>query len=240
MNKKKSGYASIGSSRRWLNGTSDHHRNGEALKSLRILLLCLLFFLALYLIIVTSMGYKDPPVNENDPQEIKDFSRKSHNYFYAASVVSLIVLVLTVIGVVRESPTISMLCSILMLVAVAQSLSNVLHNLATSFKIMEYFFLSPAAIMCLVSCLLTIYTSLIWSSEFETPPHVIEEYKWYLNQIRTGSELDASTMLTGTPSNSLSAGPSTRAPSHTLVLHSNFHSTDDLDSSSYHSSKSSN
>ena len=237
--RKKSGYNSIGSSRRWLNGTRDHHRNAEALKSLRIVLLFLLIFLALYLIITTSMGYTNPPYNDSDPLDVQDFNRKSHRYFLVSSIVSMVVIALTMFGVIRESPTIAMLCSILMLVAVAQSLSNVLHNLATSFKIMEYFFLSPAAIMCVVACLLTIYTSLIWSSEFETPPQVIEEYKWYLNQIRTGSELDAATMMR-TPSHTLSvsAGPSASV-SQTLVLHSNFNSIDDLASSSYYSSKSS-
>lgn len=235
MVRKKSGYNSIGSSRRWLNGTQDHHRDAEGLKSLRTILLFLLIFLALYITIITATPYPKPLYSDSDPQDVKDFSEKAPRYFVASGIVSLIGIALTIYGVIRESPTISMLCSIFMLVSVAQTLSNVLHNLTTSFSIMEYFFLSPAAIMCLIGCLLTIYTSLIWSSEFETPPHVIEEYKWYLNQIRTGSELDAGT----TPCNklSVSAGPSTSV-SQTLVFRSDFNSIDDLTSLSYHSSKS--
>jgi hypothetical protein len=238
MNKKKSGYNSIGSSRRWLNGTRDHHRNAEGLKSLRIILMFLLVFLGLYVLVLTIKGYHVSPIPGAD-EATAAFVSKTYWYFLASGVVCMVAVIVTMIAVIRESPTLSMLCSIFMLVAVAQSLSNVLHNLSTSWKIMEYLFVSPAAIMCLIACLLTIYTSLIWSAEFETPPHVIEEYKWYLNQIRTGSELNAGRL--STPSNnttlSVSAGPSA-STSQVLVTRSNFNSMDDLTSLSYHSSKS--
>ena len=187
---KRSGYNSIGSSRRWLNGARNHERNAEALKAMRIILLSCLSFLALYTVVVLALGYTPPADNANDPPEVKEFHSKSWKYFLASGVVSLSVMGLTVLGIMRESPTISMLCSILMLVIVAQSLSNTLYN--SSFHVLAYLFLSPAAIMCLIGVLLAVYTSLIWSSEFETPPCVIEEYKWYLNRIRskTGEDLD--------------------------------------------------
>ena len=150
------------------------------------MLICTLAFFALYTIVVQAKGYPKPTVHDADPDE--DFKTKSRWYFLASGVIWLGVVLLTLIGVMRESPTISMLCSIVMLLAVAQSLSNVLSN--QNYAVLEYMFFSPAAIMTVIGVLLTIYTSLIWSSEFETPPHVIEEYKWYLNQIRSQTEVD--------------------------------------------------
>lgn len=206
---------------------------------MRAILLFILSFLALYIIVVTSLGYRAPVGSSTDPPEVQKFNTKSGQYFLVSGIVTLSVIGLTMLGVVRESPTISMLCSIFMLLAVAQSLSNVLSN--QLFHLMDRFFVSPAAVMTLIGVLLTIYTSLIWSSEFETPPHVIEEYKWYLNQIRTGSELDHGRdtgATTLTPSQTLSVS----AAGSATHLHEDEEdsSLDDMTSLSYYSSKSSN
>ena len=120
-----------------------------------------------------------------DQDSETSFEKNSPRYFRILGLVMLGVLIFTTFGVLRESPTLTMLSSIVCLCAVAQSVSNIMANIQVSSPVFKYLVVSPAAFLGLLGCLLTIYTALIWASEFETPPHVIEEYKWYLYQIRS-------------------------------------------------------
>lgn len=48
---------------------------------------------------------------------------------------------------------------------------------------MSYFF-SPVSVICFIATLFIIYTSIIWSAEFETPPETIEEYRGWLRRLQ--------------------------------------------------------
>lgn len=185
--------------RRWLNG-HDTRRNADSLYALKWLLVCLLSLLAIYLVIITAIGYKDPerrPSASNylangkgdDDTSIKrqtssssssndsEFRKNAPIYFRISSGVSLAIVLLTIFGVIRESPLLAMLSSTFMLVGVAQSVSQ-------DTKLTLSTLVSPMLYMSVIGLLLAIYTALIWSSEFETPPEIIEEYRWYLSPIR--------------------------------------------------------
>lgn len=185
--------------RRWLSG-HDTRRNADSLYALKWLLICLLSFLAIYLVIITAIGYKDSkPVprgsvskyqstsssSKSEDTSIKtqviasdgEFKKNAPLYFRISSGVSLAVVLLSIFGVIRESPLLAMLSSTFMLVGVAQSVSQ-------EVKLGLLTLVSPMLLMSVIGLLLAIYTSLIWSSEFETPPEIIEEYRWYLSPIR--------------------------------------------------------
>lgn len=181
--------------KRWLSG-HDTKRNAESLNAMKWLLISLLTFLAVYLVIVTAIGYKGPtPVttsstdsasivtkksetDKSTPDDVR-FKEKSKIYFRVSSAVGLVVVLVTILGVIRESPLMAMLSSTFMLVGVAQSVPS--KGDLSRFVLLVF---SPMSLMSLIGLLLAVYTALIWSSEFETPPEVIEEYRWYLSPIR--------------------------------------------------------
>ncbi len=79
-------------------------------------------------------------------------------------------------AVLKESPTLSISAAICFMLSILTSLSG--DNSLT----FSYFF-SPILVVTIIGMLLLIYTSIIWSSEFETPPEIIEEYRWYLKRL---------------------------------------------------------
>jgi len=124
------------------------------------------------------------PSDKSNQQNDSEAERRTGWHFRITGFVMLGVMVVTAVGVVRESPMLIMLSSIALLLAVAQSVQNTMSNIQTDYPVFKSLMFSPAAFLGGLGCLLAIYTALIWASEFETPPHVIDEYKWYLNQIR--------------------------------------------------------
>lgn len=180
---------------RWLNG--HHETHSDSLKALKSFLVILLVISTLYVIIVTSVGYqhiseiklpKNIDLNKLREKERTDLRLEEEfrykQYFWISGVVSIAVIGFTMFGVIKESPTISMISAIFMLLAVAQSISSVTADTIDNTKSNFVKLHTPVAIIALLGALLPIYTALIWSSEFETPPAVIEEYKWYLNKLR--------------------------------------------------------
>jgi hypothetical protein len=210
-NRQSRSYNSL--DKKWLNGHSMDNRSSSKIRSMRMMILILTGFLTFYFVIITSIGYQPKKLGSSaspaskphsildtlDQAKIKEseegikttqtpkntFEQNSPLYFRITGCLMLGVLIFTAVGVNRESPLMSMMSSIVCLCAVAQSVSNSMANIQISSPVFKYLIVSPAAFLGLLGVLLTIYTSLIWASEFETPPHVIEEYRWYLNQIRS-------------------------------------------------------
>lgn len=82
------------------------------------------------------------------------------------------------IAVFKESPTLSIISSIVLMLAV-------LCASTTDRALTWWFLVSPLIFIAILAMLFIVYASIIWSSEFETPPEVIEEYRWYLNRLQT-------------------------------------------------------
>lgn len=211
--------------KRWLSG-HDTRRNAESLNALKWLLICLLTFLAVYLVIITAIGHKDNKQetntdsnissnggtsdsssssakshSESEFKNLKEFREWAPTYFRVSTGVGLAVVLVTIFGVVRESPLLAMLTSTFMLVGVAQSVPP---KSELSRLILLVF--SPMSLMSVIGLLLAVYTALIWSSEFETPPEIIEEYRWYLSPIRGPDVWTGNNSNTQNGSNSNSGG----------------------------------
>lgn len=190
---------------RWLTGHARDQRNKEAIRGLKTILLALLSFLLLYFFIITIVGYKPngprsipstASATSTDTTDHETYKGDTTTYFRITGLVFLVVIGITIGAVLRESPVLSMLSAIFFLMAVTQSMSNVFNHISTSYAFFHRLAGSPAAFLTLGGVLLTIYTAIIWASEFETPPSVIEEYKWYLNQIRPDPGYDYRQKLT--------------------------------------------
>lgn len=173
-------------------------RNSESLNSLKTILIFVISISIVYLVIITSIGQNEKTLrsyvqnafklSDNDDggrmltdEKVKAFKK----YYYISGGVSVVVMVITVFGVIRESPIISMIAAMFCLLAVAQSISSNSSNfsgqLMTDSQAVRLH--SPVIMIALLGSLLTVYTALIWSSEFETPQTIKEEYKWYLDQL---------------------------------------------------------
>lgn len=212
-------------------------RSSESLNSLKTILIFVISVSIVYLVIVTAIGqnertlrsyiqnaFKWPDLDEVGRQKATDEKVKVfRTYYYISGGVAIFVMVCSVIGVVRESPIVSMIAAMFCLLAVAQSISSNSSNFSgqslTDSKSVRLH--SPVIMIALLGSLLTVYTALIWSSEFETPPQIKEEYKWYLDQLPQHKSTTIGSSATSTMSghgNNQTIQPSTS--SHQSILHS--------------------
>lgn len=172
-------------------------RNSESLNSLKTILIFVITVSIVYLVIITSIGQNETQLrayiqnafklsDSDDGKRLTDEKVYAFKkYYYISGCVSIAVMLCSVFGVIRESPIISMIVAMFCLLAVAQSISSNSSNfsgqLMTDSKAVRLH--SPVIMIAILGSLLTVYTALIWSSEFETPQTIKEEYKWYLDQL---------------------------------------------------------
>lgn len=173
-------------------------RNSESLNSLKTILIFIICVSIVYLVIVTSIGqnennlrayiqnaFKRSDSDEDGRRWIDGKVEKFKQYYYISGGVSIFVMICCLIGVIRESPIVSMIAAMFCLLSVAQSISSNSSNFSgqTMTDSQAVRLHSPVIMIALLGSLLTVYTALIWSSEFETPPQIKEEYKWYLDRM---------------------------------------------------------
>lgn len=189
-------------------------RDSESLNSLKTILIFVISVSIVYLVIITSIGQNETTLrayvqnafklSDNDGgKELTDEKVYAFKkYYYISGSVSILVMICCVIGVIRESPIISMIAAMFCLLAVAQSISSNSSNfsgqLMTDSQAVRLH--SPVIMIALLGSLLTVYTALIWSSEFETPQTIKEEYKWYLDQLPQHKSTIGSSSATSTMS----------------------------------------
>ncbi|KAI1304087.1 hypothetical protein HDE_01841 [Halotydeus destructor] len=101
-------------------------------------------------------------------------------YHLIDSLMSMAVVGLAILAVVRENPFISIGSAMFLMLAVISSAGQDI--------LPETYLLTPIPVVSVMATLLVVYASMIWSSEFETPPEIIEKYRWYLDQLSYQSD----------------------------------------------------
>jgi hypothetical protein len=169
-------------SRIWLSDPSPHH--SQTFRSIKYILILLLIISLVYLVVIAIIGYKGKTScstnADGTPGKPEECPNNDRNY-WKDNLLSMAVVVISMAGVIRESPLISVICSVAMMVAILTSLVETI-----SFNL--WYIFSPVLPITVISVLLIVYTSIIWSAEFETSPQILEEYKWYLNQLSRQAE----------------------------------------------------
>ena len=104
-------------------------------------------------------------------------------YYLINALLSLGVVLASMVAVLRESPTLSTTSAICMMLGIITTQSQLGDDKLT----LAYIF-SPVIAMTFLAGLFVVYTSMIWSSEFEVPPDILQEYRWYLNRLSHDAE----------------------------------------------------
>lgn len=175
----------------WLSKKASH--SSDSFNCVKYLLMFFLACSLIYIIVIIAIGHttneqlvfsssKDEDGNTKllDGKTPGGYTEDDlKKYYRINNYLSLAVIIISLIGVVRESPLISITSAICMMLAVISS--TVQSDFAVNVA-------SPILPIIFMGSLFIIYTSMIWSAEFETPPLIIEEYKWWLDQLSRQNE----------------------------------------------------
>ena len=201
-----------GQVRAWLSSKS--HNRSDSFYCVKYLLFIFLIISLLYLIIIASIDYKGPELvplsaaatTSSTSETEADTPRLSvKQYYLINALLSLGVVLGAMVAVLRESPTLSTTSAICMMLGKMHELfasymkrlylvsGNSIGIITTQSQLgddkltLAYIF-SPVIAMTFLAGLFVVYTSMIWSSEFEVPPDILQEYRWYLNRLSHDAE----------------------------------------------------